>query len=73
YAADGHVVHVQYGCGAHSDTELPTGAGSPAYDPFDDAALDVTAQAPTVTAPEPENVAVSDHASEPLMDAQSDS
>ncbi|ORI26172.1 DUF3027 domain-containing protein [Rhodococcus sp. 1168] len=75
YAADGHVVHVQYGCGAHSDTELPTGAGSPAYDPFDDAALDVTAQAPTVTtlAPEPENTSSSDHASEPLQDAQSDS
>lgn len=80
YAADGHVVHVQYGCGAHSDTELPTGAGSPAYDPFDDAALDVTAQAPDVTAqaptapaPEAENTFVPDHASETLQDAQSDS
>ncbi|WP_072805286.1 DUF3027 domain-containing protein [Rhodococcoides yunnanense] len=44
FAADGQVVHVEYGCGAHSDTELPTGAGSPLYEPFDDAALDVTQQ-----------------------------
>ena len=42
FAADGHVVHVEYGCGAHSDTELPTGAGSPQFEPYDDAALDVT-------------------------------
>jgi hypothetical protein len=47
YAADGHVVHAEYGCGAHSDTELPTGAGSPQFDPYDDAALDVTVQVPT--------------------------
>ncbi len=47
YAADGRVVHAEYGCGAHSDTELPTGAGSPQFDPYDDAALDVTVQVPT--------------------------
>ncbi|MDI9894805.1 DUF3027 domain-containing protein [Rhodococcus sp. IEGM 1381] len=46
FAADGHVVHAEYGCGAHSDTELPTGAGSPQFEPYDDAALDVTV-APT--------------------------
>ena len=46
FAADGRVVHTEYGCGAHSDTELPTGAGSPQFEPYDDAALDVTA-APT--------------------------
>jgi hypothetical protein len=40
-AADGHVVHVGYGCGAHSDTRLPTGAGSPQYEAFDDAAVEV--------------------------------
>ncbi|WP_235916548.1 DUF3027 domain-containing protein [Antrihabitans cavernicola] len=40
-AADGRVVHAEYGCGAHSDTTLPTGAGSPAYDAFDDAAVEV--------------------------------
>lgn len=43
FAADGHVVHAEYGCGAHSDTELPTGAGSPQFEPYDDAALDVVA------------------------------
>lgn len=43
FAADGHVVHAEYGCGAHSDTELPTGAGSPQFEPYDDAALDVIA------------------------------
>ncbi|MEH6794734.1 MAG: DUF3027 domain-containing protein [Rhodococcus sp. (in: high G+C Gram-positive bacteria)] len=43
FAADGHVVHAEYGCGAHSDTELPAGAGSPQFEPYDDAALDVVA------------------------------
>ncbi|MGE2729862.1 DUF3027 domain-containing protein [Mycolicibacterium vaccae] len=40
-AADGHVVDAEYGCGAHSDTPAPQGAGSPLYDPFDDGVLDV--------------------------------
>lgn len=39
--ADGRVVHVEYGCGAHSDTEVPTGAGSPLYEAYDDAAIEV--------------------------------
>lgn len=39
--ADGRVVHTEYGCGAHSDVEIPTGAGSPLYEAFDDAAFDV--------------------------------
>ncbi len=39
--ADGHVVHVDYGCGAHSDTALPTGSGSPRYEAYDDAAVEV--------------------------------
>lgn len=39
--ADGHVVHAEYGCGAHSDTELPTGGGSPIYEAFDDAAVEL--------------------------------
>jgi hypothetical protein len=42
YAADGHVVDAEYGCGAHSDTPQPPGTGSPLYDPFDDGVLDVT-------------------------------
>lgn len=40
-AADGHVVDAEYGCGAHSDTPAPHGAGSPLYDPFDDGVLDL--------------------------------
>ncbi|MEU6561348.1 DUF3027 domain-containing protein [Nocardia nova] len=39
--ADGHVVHVRYGCGAHSDTEMPSGAGSPLYEAYDDAAVEL--------------------------------
>ncbi|MEC3955241.1 DUF3027 domain-containing protein [Nocardia sp. CDC153] len=39
--ADGHVVHVAYGCGAHSDVELPTGGGSPLYEAYDDAAVEL--------------------------------
>src|SRR5690606_6684289 len=39
--ADGTVVHVDYGCGAHSDVELPTGGGSPRYEAYDDAAVDL--------------------------------
>nr|WP_296768043.1 DUF3027 domain-containing protein [Rhodococcus sp. (in: high G+C Gram-positive bacteria)] len=58
-AADGRVVHAEYGCGAHSDTELPTGAGSPQFEPYDDAALEVT-DAPAAAA-DPET----------LQDAQS--
>lgn len=42
-SADGHVVHAEYGCGAHSDTELPAGAGSARYDAYDDGALEVVA------------------------------
>ncbi|CAM2932606.1 DUF3027 domain-containing protein [Prescottella defluvii] len=40
-ASDGHVVHAAHGCGAHSDTTLPTGAGTPRYDAYDDAAIEV--------------------------------
>lgn len=39
--ADGHVVHAEYGCGAHSDTPAPAGAGSPLYEAYDDAAIEV--------------------------------
>jgi hypothetical protein len=41
YAADGHVVDAEYGCGAHSDTPAQKGAGSPQFDPFDDGVLDL--------------------------------
>ncbi len=40
-AADGHVVDIGYGCGAHSDTPAPAGTGSPLYEPYDDGVLDV--------------------------------
>lgn len=46
FAADGHVVHSAYGCGAHSDTTLPTGAGSPVHEPYDDSAVEVVALPP---------------------------
>ncbi|MCX5045710.1 DUF3027 domain-containing protein [Aldersonia sp. NBC_00410] len=46
FAMDGRVVHTEFGCGAHSDTALPTGAGSPAYAAFDDAAVEVVTLAP---------------------------
>jgi hypothetical protein len=45
-SADGHVVDCEYGCGAHSDTPAPAGAGSAGYDPYDDGVLDVTAPDP---------------------------
>lgn len=42
FAADGHVVADEYGCGAHSDTPQPATIGSPAFDPYDDGVLDLT-------------------------------
>lgn len=72
FAADGHVVHVEYGCGAHSDTELPTGAGSPQFEPYDDASLDVTAQAPAESeSPTTESPADVPPVDASLQDAQS--
>ncbi len=41
YSADGQVVHLEYGCGAHSETEVPRGATTPTPEPYDDAAVDV--------------------------------
>ncbi|WOC12925.1 DUF3027 domain-containing protein [Gordonia sp. MP11Mi] len=43
-SADGHVVSAEYGCGAHSDVKAPSGGGSPAYDAFDDGAIEVVAR-----------------------------
>ncbi|GAA1899983.1 DUF3027 domain-containing protein [Williamsia serinedens] len=43
YAADGHVVSAEYGCGAHSDAVAPSGEGSPAYEAYDDGAIEVVA------------------------------
>ncbi|MBS4727430.1 DUF3027 domain-containing protein [Mycobacterium sp. SM1] len=40
-SADGHVVDIEYGCGAHSDTPAPAGSGSPVYEPYDDGVLEI--------------------------------
>ncbi len=40
-SADGRVVECEYGCGAHSDTPVPAGTGSPLYVPYDDGVLDL--------------------------------
>lgn len=40
-SADGQVVDFFYGCGAHSDTPVPQGVGSPAFEPYDDGVLEV--------------------------------
>lgn len=47
-AADGHVVNAAYGCGAHSDTSLPSGAGSPQFDAYDDGAVEIVERPETV-------------------------
>ena len=65
-AADGHVVDFGYGCGAHSDTPAPAGAGSPLFDPYDDGVLDVVANpVPQATAEAPE---AEDVTEEPLVE-----
>ena len=51
-AADGRVVDFSYGCGAHSDTPAPAGAGSPQFDPYDDGVLDVAANPDAVPSDE---------------------
>ncbi|GAB10358.1 hypothetical protein GOARA_056_01060 [Gordonia araii NBRC 100433] len=45
YSADGHVVSVEYGCGAHSDVAPKPPVSTPAFDPFDDGILEVFASA----------------------------
>jgi hypothetical protein len=55
-SADGHIVDKQYGCGAHSDTPAPAGAGSPMYDPYDDGVLDVAENPPPPQAEAAESV-----------------
>ena len=50
-SADGHVVDFYYGCGAHSDTPAPAGAGSPAFEPYDDGVLEIVTVERTVAEP----------------------
>lgn len=56
-SADGRVVDRGYGCGAHTDTPVPAGAGSPRYEPYDDGVLEVVEVAPVVEAVEAVEVA----------------
>lgn len=41
YSADGQVVHLEYGCGAHSAVEMPRNAALDKAEAYDDAAVDV--------------------------------
>ena len=41
YSADGQVVHLQYGCGAHSDVQVSVDPAIPAPVAYDDDAVDV--------------------------------
>ena len=41
YSADGQVVHLQYGCGAHSAVEIPEDTTPEIPEAYDDAAVDV--------------------------------
>lgn len=41
YSADGQVVHLQYGCGAHSEVQVSTESVTPVAEAYDDAAVDV--------------------------------
>lgn len=41
YSADGQVVHLQYGCGAHSAVEIPENTTAAVPEAYDDAAVDV--------------------------------
>jgi hypothetical protein len=67
-SADGRVVDYFYGCGAHSDTPAPAGAGSPAYEPYDDGVLEVVEVVEATKAVrEPESVV-----SEQVVSEQSD-
>ncbi|MBM7367491.1 DUF3027 domain-containing protein [Gordonia hydrophobica] len=51
-AADGRAVSADYGCGAHSDVRPVTGGGSPAYDAYDDGAIEVVTTAKSAGAAE---------------------
>lgn len=68
-AADGRVVDLFYGCGAHSDTPAPAGLGSPAHEPFDDGVVEVV-ERPVVEV-STEDV-VQDAVEEPAEDAVDD-
>lgn len=41
FSADGQVVHLEYGCGAHSEVEVPGDTGPAVAEAYDDDAVDV--------------------------------
>ncbi|KAA0916921.1 DUF3027 domain-containing protein [Dietzia sp. ANT_WB102] len=41
FSADGQVVHLEYGCGAHSEVEVPPDTAPAVAEAYDDAAVDV--------------------------------
>lgn len=41
YSADGQVVHLEYGCGAHSEVQVSTESATPAPEAYDDSAVDM--------------------------------
>lgn len=72
--ADGHVVHVEYGCGAHSEVEVEGGPAVPVADlVYDDATLDVEVNEPAETEPAAEAApaeAAPAEAAEPAAEAE---
>lgn len=65
-SADGRVVDVKYGCGAHSDTPAPAGTGSPLYKPYDDGVLEIVAANEAVNEPVPEETDEAAESTEPI-------
>ena len=58
---------IDYGCGAHSDTPVPPGGqGSPAYDAYDDGAVEVVARQTAVREAVSETVPAEPAQTEPV-------
>jgi len=72
-AADGRVVHTEYGCGAHSDTVVADGAATPVTELVrDDSQLDLVEPAAAPQPAEPDQAAELDQAAEPDQAAELD-
>ena len=67
-SADGHVVDLFYGCGAHSDTPAPAGSGSPAYEPYDDGVLEVVEVERAVVVEAADAEPIAEAAEEPVVE-----
>jgi hypothetical protein len=68
-SADGHIVDIEYGCGAHSDTPAPAGSGSPMYDPFDDGVLEINEKPAEAPVEEPTELPTEEPAAEEPAEA----